>query len=364
MISMNSALRLEIADFLRELEMPLTLEFEGCDEHCRYFYFSRPKHSTTLFVISDDGAGNWQVMIDGLASYEDYRFFPYLADCLRIHLQAEVEGLEDGKTLYQHFDEEWISLCIGEEIAWLKATLSLAPRYYLEFPVIENTYVSLDILSRFGVNLYSSTPRIYGYVQYLLRHGLLPHALPDASCVPPGVTDDGEVEVDVPQHVPVGKVKSWQTDGAETWESFSREDVELLLQLAEGYRQGKEVAGVVLNDIGTLYQEGVGIPVDKHQAEYWFRQAISAGDRMYAPSNLGDLYRKGGPGFPVSLPLAMQAYRLSEDPYAHYRIGQAYEEGWNGDPDPEKAFYWYRKAADEGHHLAIRRLRKADGEEE
>lgn len=91
---MNSALRLEIADFLRELEMPLTLEFEGCDEHCRYFYFSRPKHSTTLFVISDDGAGNWQVMIDGLASYEDYRFFPYLADCLRIHLQAEVEGLE------------------------------------------------------------------------------------------------------------------------------------------------------------------------------------------------------------------------------------------------------------------------------
>ena len=103
---MNSALRLEIADFLRELEMPLTLEFEGCDEHCRYFYFSRPKHSTTLFVISDDGAGNWQVMIDGLASYEDYRFFPYLADCLRIHLQAEVEGLEDGKTLYQHFDEE------------------------------------------------------------------------------------------------------------------------------------------------------------------------------------------------------------------------------------------------------------------
>ena len=58
--------------------------------------------------------------------------------------------------------------------------------------------------------------------------------------------------------------------------------MELLLQLAEGYRQGKEVAGVVLNDIGTLYQEGVGIPVDKHQAEYWFRQAISAGDRMYA----------------------------------------------------------------------------------
>ena len=96
-------------------------------------------------------------------------------------------------------------LCIGEEIAWLKATLSLVPRYYLEFPVIENTYVSLDILSRFGVNLYSSTPRIYGYVQYLLRHGLLPHALPDASCVPPGVTDDGEVEVDVPQHVPVGR---------------------------------------------------------------------------------------------------------------------------------------------------------------
>ena len=170
-ISMNSASRLHIAGFLRELETPLTLEFEGCDEHWRYYYFSRPEHSTTLFVIADDGEGGLQVMLDGLASYADYRFFPYLADCLRMHLQAEVEGLEGGKSLYQLFDEEWISLCIGEEIAWLKATLSVVPRYYLDFPVVENTYVSLDVLSRFGVNLYSSTPRIYGYVQYLLRHG-------------------------------------------------------------------------------------------------------------------------------------------------------------------------------------------------
>ena len=53
-ISMNSALRLEIADFLRELEMPLTLEFEGCDEHCRYFYFFSFHLASVLFVGAVD----------------------------------------------------------------------------------------------------------------------------------------------------------------------------------------------------------------------------------------------------------------------------------------------------------------------
>ena len=36
---MNSALRLEIADFLRELEMPLTLEFEAAMSIAGIFIF-------------------------------------------------------------------------------------------------------------------------------------------------------------------------------------------------------------------------------------------------------------------------------------------------------------------------------------
>ena len=52
-----------------------------------------------------------------------------------------------------------------------------------------------------------------------------------------------DVEIDVPQHVSIGRVKSWQTDGTETWESFSREDVDMLLELGKEYREGTPVDG-------------------------------------------------------------------------------------------------------------------------
>lgn len=54
--------------------------------------------------------------------------------------------------------------------------------------------------------------------------------------------------------------------------------------------------------------------------------------------------------------LAVEAYSRSEDPYAWYRIGQSYEEGWNGEKDMGKAMAFYRKAADARHHLALKRL--------
>ena len=56
--------------------------------------------------------------------------------------------------------------------------------------------------------------------------------------------------------------------------------------------------------------------------------------------------------------MAFDAYHLSIDPYAAYRIGQAYEEGWTGIPDLEKAMEWYEKAAAQKHHLALKRLNR------
>ena len=112
-------------------------------------------------------------------------------------------------------------------------------------------------MKRYGVNLHSSTSRIYGYIQYLLRKGWLLEATKE-EFLADRMAYAMDVEIDVPQHVSIGRVKSWQTDGTETWESFSREDVDMLLELGKEYREGTPVDGVVLNDIGTLYQEGVG----------------------------------------------------------------------------------------------------------
>ena len=340
-------------DFLNYLEIPnLMLDFISEMPESMHWYFHREGTSTTLFAINYNLQDTYEISIDNLASYDDLKFFPYLADSLAKFLNGEV----DIENLYEELDEEWIEETIADEVASLKATLSILPQYFIAQPIDDLSYVSLDALSDFGVNLHSSTPRIYGYVQYLMRHHLLP-CLKDWDEMKIPETDE-EVEVDIPQHIAIGRVKSWQLDGSETYETYSQEDVEHLLSLASEYKIGKALHGVVLNDIGTIHQEGVGIPIDGESAIYWFEEAYKKGDKLYAPTNLGDLYRKGCGSVKPNLKKAFASYQLSVDPYAHYRIGQAYEEGWTDVYDMELAMKWYQQAAQEGHHLAIKRLAK------
>ena len=339
-------------DFLSYMEIPsLVLDFVSETPDSLHWYFHREGTSTTLFALTFNLQDTYEVSIDNLASYEDLKFFPYLADSLARFLN----GTLDIGNIYGELDEDWIEETIADEVAYLKATLTILPKYFLAQPLDELAYVSIDALAPFGVNLHSSTPRIYGYVQYLMRH----HALPcvkdwDEMDVP---DMDEEVEVDIPQHVAIGRVKSWQLDGSETYETYSREDVEHLMSLASGYRTGKPLHGVVLNDIGTLHQEGIGMPVNGEEAIYWFKEAYRSGDALYAPTNLGDLYRKGCGTVEPCLEKACEACRLSTDPYAHYRLGQAYRESWTGVCDKALAMKWYRQAAEEGHHLAIKRIK-------
>ncbi len=340
--------------FLDYADIPgLLLHCCGTDEEGAVvcWFFARENISTTLFMLQKTEEG-YELHVDNLAAYDDLRFFPYLADTVTKFLDGEIADIQSD-SLYKSFDEEWVSDTISEEIAMLKGTLSIVSQYFPALPMTEQCYISLDTLRDFGVNLHSSTPRIYGYVQYMMRNGLAPCGeparLPDC---------DETIEVDIPQHTPIGRVKSWQLDGCETYETYSQEDVELLFSLADEHSKGKHLHGVVLNDIGTLFHEGVGIEKDGEKAIFWFNEAYKAGDTLYAPTNLGDLYRKGCGEIKPSLHKAYEAYKKSTDPYAHYRIGQAYEEGWTGTPNMEKAMLWYEQAAREGHHLAIKRMKR------
>lgn len=344
-------------DFLKYLDLAIQVDAEERGEDGVCYYFHREKESTTLYAIVDEGKGELSLCMDGLASYADYKFFPYLADCLHQFLNRSPLTV-DGQPVFDFCNEEWMAEAIGEEIAGLKSVLSIAPRYYLTLPFRPYSYVSKEMLAEYGVSLHSSTPRIYGYIQFLMKQHRIKEAT-EEELASDRQLEDQEFTVDVPQHVSIGRVKSWQLDGAETWESFAEEDIRMLLELGEGFRHGKKVEGVVLNDLGTLFQEGIGVAQDGDRAAYWFREAIRLGERWYAPSNLGDLYRKGCGALAPSLTEAFKAYCVSEDPYAHYRIGQAYEEGWTGAPDMDKAMEWYRRAADERHHLAVRRLKQA-----
>lgn len=352
-LSIHSDTPFVFDDFLSYMEIPnLVIDFTSETPNSLHWYFHREGHSTTLFALNFNRHDLYEVSVDNLASYEDLKFFPYLCDSLAQFLHGRLEV----KNIYEQLNEEWIEVTIAQEIANLKATLSILPQYFIAQPIDDLSYVSLDALHDFGVNLHSSTPRIYGYIQYMMKNHLLPY-LNDWNEMETTEEADEEMEVDVPQHVAIGRVKSWQLDGSETYETYSQEDVEHLLSLAKAYLQGKPLHGVVLNDIGTIHQEGIGIPVDGESAIYWFTEAYLNGDKLYAPTNLGDLYRKGCGTIAPSLEKAFESYQLSTDPYAHYRIGQAYEEGWVASPDLEKAMKWYKQATEEGHHLAVKRLK-------
>lgn len=301
------------------------------------------------------------ICIDGLASYDDYKVFPYMVDTLSVYL-TDRSYEEDGKNAFQCFDEEWIEYTIGEEIALLKCTLAAEHPYFIDLPLFaDNSYIEEGQLMLLGVTLHSSTPRIYGYVQYMLKKDLVYHdkSLPVESNFE-DEEEEEEEEYDVPQHESIGIVKSWQTDGAETTESYSKEDIQCLLGIADAYRNGVRFEGVVLNDIGTIHEHGIGIETNMEEAIFWYKEAIKNGDMLYAPTNLGDIYRKGKQDGTPDYQKAMAAYLLSEDPYAWYRIGQSYEEGWNSTPDLDLAMEWYRKAAAAGHHLALKRLGNKD----
>lgn len=360
-ININTNNIFNIENFISKLDVDLIIEMEGYDDNYDYFYLSRPGYSTSMFFLSYNRRDKLTITIDMLASYDDYRFFPYLADCINIFLNGNSLKI-DGKRIYDVYNEDWIAECIGEEIALLKSTLTVFHKYYQELPLKSGTYFSTKQLNKFGVNLYSSTPRIYGYIQYIIKNNMsLSSTEEEILSEQEDFSNLCEIMVDVPQHESIGKVKSWQIDGSETYESYSREDVDMLISLADKHLQSpmeSQLCGVVMNDIGTIYQEGIGVNIDGEKAIYWFSQAIAHGDRLYAASNLGDLYRKGCGVIKPSLAMALDAYLQSDDYYAMYRIGQAYEEGWVEEPDLQKAMIWYKKAAHHGHHLAIKRLRK------
>lgn len=336
----------------------MIFDFQSQLPEASYWYFHCKEQSTTLFALCYFPAKSiYEISMDNLASYADYKLFPYLIDTLVHYLHGQLINTEEA-SIYQILDEEWIKDTIAEEIALIKGTLSITSRYYLAQPIDDFCYITLDILYPYGVNLHSSTPRIYGYLQFLMKHHLLAfHSEEELDNYSDTKEEDEEcIEVDIPQHEPIGVVKSWQLDGSETYETYSQEDVDHLLMLAKKFQEGMPLAGVVLNDIGTIHQEGIGTDIDGKAAIYWFTKAYEAGDSIYAPTNLGDLYRKGCGQISPQFDKAFHAYTLSTDPYAHYRIGQAYEEGWCGVKDIKRAMEWYHLAAKEGHHLAIKRL--------
>lgn len=360
-LRIHSTSHLHFEDFVQFISLNDRLEllFHTPTTYGHAWYFYRPSRSTTFYTLTYQKPHTYILSMDNLASVEDYKLFPYLADSLAHFLNGSIEETSLENTIYQILNEDWMEDAIADEIARLKGSLTIFPKYYIHQSLQGAAYISVDALSRFGVTLTSATPRIYGYIQYMMQHNLLLVSTEEEikqESQSALLKMHEEYDVDIPQHLSIGSVKSWQLNGEETFESYSQEDVDLLLLLAKNYLNGEKLEGVVLNDIGTIYQEGIGIGADGSIAAEWFQRAYNEGDSLYAPTNMGDLYRKGGVRIKRSLEKALEYYQKSTDPYSFYRIGQAYEEGWVDTPNIDKATIWYKKAAEAGHHLGIKKL--------
>ena len=78
---------------------------------------------------------------------------------------------------------------------------------------------------------------------------------------------------------------------------------------AEWYQKAAERGDAVAqNDLGVMYDKGEGVPQDRAQAAQWYRRAAEQGDRL-AQRNLGAMYYKGE-GVPKDLVKAYMWWNL------------------------------------------------------
>ena len=135
------------------------------------------------------------------------------------------------------------------------------------------------------------------------------------------------------------------------------EVVHILECVREGRLEELNMDANLMNDIGTFFEDGVCVKPDINAAVFWYEQAIEFGNDL-ARCNLADILRKGSQGYPKDLRHAFELYKECGLPYAHYRVGEFYEHGWGVRQDLDAAKAYYRKAYQEGHGLANKKLRE------
>lgn len=133
-----------------------------------------------------------------------------------------------------------------------------------------------------------------------------------------------------------------QKDTSSKTKALNKEAQELL----EAAKKGDAVAQWRL---GTMYDDGQGVPQDYVEAVKWYRKSAEQG-AVYGQYNLGVMYEKGK-GVPQDYAEAMKWYRKSAEQgnaVAQWRLGYMYASGQGVPQDYAEAVKWYRKSAEQG----------------
>jgi TPR repeat protein len=127
---------------------------------------------------------------------------------------------------------------------------------------------------------------------------------------------------------------------------------------AKIWKRAVELGNVnAMNNLGTLYENGSGVKLDKKQAMKLYRAAADRGDAI-SQYNLGyllDAEKKFDESFRYYALSADQGYTAAE-----HILGICYRLGEGTEVDLSKARYWFERAAAKGYERAIKSLARLD----
>ncbi len=116
------------------------------------------------------------------------------------------------------------------------------------------------------------------------------------------------------------------------------------------YRKAAEKGNAdAQHSLGKAYEFGQGVPKDDERAVFWFREAAEQGHAT-SQNNLGVMYAKGQ-GVPKNDLQAAYWYRkaaMQDHAVGQANLGRMYDFGRSMPKDDQQAAYWYRKAAEQG----------------
>lgn len=119
----------------------------------------------------------------------------------------------------------------------------------------------------------------------------------------------------------------------------------------------KEGDAQAMNNLGVLYDQGVGVEADPGRAVHWFAESANAGNPS-GMSNYGRLLEQGR-GIPANVPEAARWFDMAArhgQPEAQYNLGYLYEHGHGVPKDDASAAAWYSRAASLRQKDALARL--------
>lgn len=115
-----------------------------------------------------------------------------------------------------------------------------------------------------------------------------------------------------------------------------------------------------LFELGSCYEQGVGVPIDLEEARRYYSLAVEGGFG-FAGCHLAVMYHSGRFGPPdiiKALQYANLGYQL-KDAMAPVLLGSWYENGEGVIRNQQEAVLWYRRAAELGNFFASDRLARA-----